>query len=215
MNVSNVALSRRSGRGQGRPGAPRVPRQRSGPATDELLPALSAVGTAPRMVAVALAWAISLAASTAIDPVPWVHDTALAVHLLAFVVSYGAVVVVEWHGALWMLDRRTLAECSRLAAGASPLIWAGVAGLLVSGAMLQPDLTHPPTQVKLALVLLVGLNGAALSTTRRTLGHRPTGERPGTLPRSLLTRMFAAATVSQTVWWGAATLGFLVTAGRL
>lgn len=139
---------------------------------------------------------------------------ALAVHVTSVVVALGAVLVVDWHGLLWLLGRRGLNESTRLAAATGPLIWGGLAGLAGSGAFLKPDLSAPWTLVKLVLVLMVAWNGAAMSMLRRRLSQLPTGSRPTQIPRRDWRFMMAATVVSQIGWWGAVVIGFLNTASR-
>ncbi|MCA1673867.1 MAG: hypothetical protein LC799_17240, partial [Actinobacteria bacterium] len=60
------------------------------------------------------------------------------------------------------------------------------------------------TWIKLGLVLLVTLNGLhAYALSVRLLRHRD-----GAVPRGLLGRAGASATVSQLGWWGAMVIGF-------
>jgi hypothetical protein len=132
----------------------------------------------------------------------------LALHVLSLVVSFGAVLVIDWHGLLWLVGRRGLTESTRLAAGAGPLIWFGLSGLIVSGALLHPDLSSPSTVTKLVLVLAVAWNGAAMSELRRRLAQLPPYVTPGGLPRRDWRLMMGATVLSQTGWWGAILIGF-------
>lgn len=53
-------------------------------------------------------WSLSLllAVSLKIEGPP--RTIALIVHLLALVLSFGAIMLVDWHGFLWLLGRREL-----------------------------------------------------------------------------------------------------------
>src|SRR6478609_3849668 len=73
--------------------------------------------------AAAAAWLLSVTMSTA------VHVSGYAYNL-SVVVAFGAIILVDWHGFLWLVGRRRLAEIIRLDGAATPLIWGGLAGML-------------------------------------------------------------------------------------
>jgi hypothetical protein len=137
-----------------------------------------------------------------------VRGGAVIVHVLSLVIAFGAVVVIDWHGLLWLTGTRGLRELTRLAAAAGPLIWMGLAGLLASGAFLEPDMSSPTTWTKLTLVLAVGLNGALTSTINRSLSDLPRATGLSVLPPGLRARLVTATVVSQLGWWGAIIIGF-------
>lgn len=68
---------------------------------------------------VAAAWMLSVSLSSVIRPPALLHDLAVDAHILALVLGFGAVMVVDWYGLLWLLGRRGLHESTRLAAAAS------------------------------------------------------------------------------------------------
>ncbi|WP_031488195.1 hypothetical protein, partial [Streptomyces bicolor] len=84
-------------------------------------------------------------------------------------------------------------------------VWAGLAGLVLSGTVLDPDPRAPLTRVKLVLVLLIALNGVHAQALHRTLVDQA-GSRP---PQRLLVHGALSAVLSQLGWWGALTIGFL------
>lgn len=137
----------------------------------------------------------------AVHPAPLVHDLALFVHLGALVLGFGGVLSVDWVAALYLLRRRSLVEMVRAADNAAVPIWAGYAGLVLSGVLLEPELDSPVVVVKLALVLVIGLNGVVALGVHRAL-VREADLRWMALGGS-------AAVISQLGWWGATIIGFV------
>lgn len=193
-----------------------VPDEQPGPRShpDEVFPALSRIALTHRIVLIVIAWSLAVLAAMRVTPSDDVQSVALVLHVLALVVAFGAVVVVDWHGLLWMAGRRGLSESTRLAASASPLIWGGVAGLLCTGVLLNPDPSRPLTWVKLCLVLVLAVNGAGLSRLRRDTAHLGAVASLAQLPRRLRHTMATAMLVSQASWWGVIVIGFVTSAQR-
>lgn len=130
---------------------------------------------------------------------------ALFAHLGSLVVGFGAVLTVDWVGLLWLLGRRSMANVVEAAGNGQVLIWIGLAGLVVSGVFLDPDVARPLTRFKLSLVLLVTWNGLLA-----TLVHRRLAARGSVAPgRLLLGLALCTAAVSQLGWWGSMLIGFL------
>jgi transposase-like protein len=161
-----------------------------------------------RLLGVVLGWSLTILTSVAVSAPSSVRGGAVIVHVLSLVIAFGAVVVIDWHGLLWLTGTRGLRELTRLAAAAGPLIWTGLAGLLASGAFLDPDMSSPTTWTKLTLVLAVGLNGALTSTINRSLSDLPRATGLSVLPPRLRARLITATVVSQLGWWGAIIIGF-------
>jgi hypothetical protein len=187
------------------PGLPPSPR----PAESEQVPAAAPlvsrsfllVGTS---VAVTGVWGAVIWLSLHVVADSKLTSVALFVHLAALVAGFGAVLVVDWVGALWLLGRRALVDVLALARTCHAVIWAGLALLSLSGALLNPDLSALRTQVKLGLVLVLALNGVqAIALQSRLDALR------GTPSRALLAWSSASALVSQAGWWTATLIGFL------
>jgi hypothetical protein len=144
-----------------------------------------------------------------------VAGVALFIHLVSMAVGFGAVMVIDVYGLLWLAGRRTLVELVDLDTAAHTVIAVGVGGLLASGIALQPDLTTPLARFKMLLVLVLMLNG--LAAQRFLIGLRKR-LRPGTrgagIPWAAFQRGLAAALVSQASWWGAIAIGFITNAAR-
>ncbi|WP_216373029.1 hypothetical protein [Streptomyces tailanensis] len=133
------------------------------------------------------------------------HTAALFVHLASLVLGFGAVLVADYYGLLWMTRRCTLHDALAGTARLHVPIWAGLAGLVVSGVMLSPDLASTITRTKLALVLALTLNGLQAGLLNRRMAQHASTP----LPERLLVWGATTALVSQVCWWGATVIGFL------
>jgi hypothetical protein len=162
------------------------------------------------MTAITFAWAGVIVTATRVHPSATVHQLALFGHLAALVVGFGAVLTVDWFGLLWTLRRRPLVAVLDTAHGAHFLIWLGLLGLSISGALLSPNLASPLTDVKLVAVLTVAINGIHVGRLQTVMASYVDGRTP---PRSLVLGGALAVLVSQAAWWTATTIGFL-TASR-
>lgn len=166
--------------------------------------------------AVAGAWAVAVTAA-ALFPLdqPQVARGALFVHLVSMAIGFGAVIVIDVYGLLWLAGRRSLEQLVDLDTAAHAVIAIGVGGLLASGIALQPDLATPLARLKMLLVLVLMLNGLAaqrfLLRLQRSLPPETGGAR---IPWAAFQRGLAAALVSQAAWWGAIAIGFVTTAAR-
>lgn len=150
---------------------------------------------------IALAGAACLRVATTAHPPGVVHDVALFAHLASVVVGLGSVVVVDWVAMLWVLGRREIDDLLAMAATVAVPIWAGYAGLVFSGLLLEPYVGSALTQVKLGLVLVIGLNGVFAAWQHAALQRNDS-------PRLLVLGTLSAL-LSQGCWWGATLVGFL------
>ncbi|GAA2158689.1 hypothetical protein GCM10009826_23200 [Humibacillus xanthopallidus] len=176
---------------------------------DDIFPSMSALLPAYRFPIILAGLVAALWVSTIVPATYELRPVAQSLHVLSLVVAFGAVLVIDWHGLLWLAGRRGLTESTRLAAGAGPLIWGGLAGLIVTGALLHPNLHSPLTVTKLVLVLAVAWNGAAMSALRRRMAQLPAYVKPADLPRRDWRLMMTATVISQLGWWGAIIIGFV------
>ena len=165
-----------------------------------LVPALS--------LAAAAGWGTSVAVGNAFIFDHGVHRLALSAHVLAMVLAFGSVVVVDWVGFLWLIGKRRLHDTSRLESAAAPLIWAGLAGLLITGAFIHPDITSTATQLKMCCVLGLMLNGISLIPVMRRLHTLPDGTNFKEVCGNLRARLIVALVLSQGFWWTAIIVGF-------
>ena len=160
-------------------------------------------------VGVAAGWAISIWLSTLLAAPPWLHTTALFVHLASVIIGLGAVLMVEWYGLLWMTEWRSVRDVRQVDLTLRLPIWAGIVGLLASGALLQPDLESPATLVKLGAVLVLSLNGVAITRWSIHLARFPRRMRFSSLPRKAQFSFMSSAVISQLAWWTAVVIGML------
>ncbi|MFB7512395.1 hypothetical protein [Streptomyces sp. NPDC056144] len=172
----------------------------------------TALPTALAGAACVALWAGAVWAAGHVSVSPALHTAALFGHLVCLVIGFGAVLVVDYHGLLWLTGRRTLPEVLRVAATLHPPVWAGTAGLVATGVFLGPDLDAPLTRVKLLAVLVIALNGLAATALSRRLAPSgrlaPSDGTTGLRPAALLLGG-ATAAVSQAAWWTALVIGFL------
>lgn len=160
---------------------------------------------------VLIAMYVSLALGTTLRPPDWVHYGALFVHLGSVIVGLGAAVLLEFHGMQWARGRETLDDLRRIERSVTGLAWLGIAGLLASGAFLEPNLADPLTDVKMLAVLIVAMNGVAMTRLTGELARLPGSVAFARLPRRFQTWCVWSATVSQAGWWTAVIIGMLNT----
>ena len=132
----------------------------------------------------------------------------------SIIVGLGAAVFLEFNGLLWMIGRRTLDDLRHTERSVSALAWIGILGLFASGAFLQPNLEDPLTAIKMLAVLVVAMNGVAMTRLTAELGRLPAGRDSRRSPRSCKMWCIWSALVSQAGWWTAVIIGMLNTATR-
>ncbi|MEA2828263.1 MAG: hypothetical protein QOG43_2702 [Actinomycetota bacterium] len=160
------------------------------------------------------AWAVVIAVASINQP-PWaLRRGALFLHLAALIAGFGAVLVVDLHGVLWLIGRRRLGDLLQVTSALQPLIWGGLTALVVSGLFLHPNLLLPRTQIKLVLVLVATLNGMWAHGLSEQLEAHPAITAAHRVDQRLLRKVMAAGAISQAAWWGATLIGFLATTSR-
>ena len=145
---------------------------------------------------------------------PAVHRAALFVHLVSVVVSFGAVIFLDIYGLLWLFGQRDVGDILKLVSTGHALISLGLIGLLVSGLMLNPNLDSWLIRVKMALVLVVMLNGANAHRLSRRLWGLPGNPRGANIPWDCAWPLFVGGGISQAGWWGAMLIGFVSSTAR-
>ncbi len=135
---------------------------------------------------------------------------ALFVHLISLVIGFGAVMVIDAFGALWLFRKMNveLPLVRRVAHITQIMIWIGFSGLVASGIpmILMKGHVDNLTAIKLFLVALVGLNGVALHFIKKSMDKL--GQNAQSVPPNIFLRIGLATTVSQLGWWGATLIGF-------
>lgn len=164
--------------------------------------------------AVLLGMLLSLWIGSTVVPPDWVRLPALFGHVASVIVGLGAAVVLEMSGVLWVLRRHSLQDLRRTERTVSPLAWLGIAGLLASGAFLQPDLDQSLTVVKMIAVLIAAMNGVAMTRLTGELARLPDGAGFAATPVKLRLWCVWSALVSQAAWWTAVLIGVSNTAAR-
>jgi hypothetical protein len=148
--------------------------------------------------------------STRLRPDHALYVGALFVHLASLVLGFGAVLVADYFGLLWLARRCQLAETLHVARRLHLPIWMGVIGLVLSGMLLEPNLAATATQVKLALVAVLTLNGLQAFVLSKRM------EASASAPSMrLLTWGAATTTISQLCWWGSVWIGFWTATHRM
>ena len=163
---------------------------------------------------VILALYLSLWLGASLVPPYWVHVTMLFAHLASIIIGLGAAVFLEFNGALWMIGRRTLADVRQAERSVSALAWIGILGLFGSGAFLEPDLEDPLTVIKMFAVLVVAMNGVAMTRLTADLARLPASVPFARVPRRMQLWCVWSAAVSQLGWWTAVIIGMVNTALR-
>lgn len=146
---------------------------------------------------------------------PQVFRAALFIHLIGMATGFGAVVMIDVYGLMWLFGHKTLSGLVDLVTTAHGVIGVAVGTLLASGIALRPDLSSPLARFKLLLVLVLMLNGVwaqhLLLGMKRTLPPEIQGP---SIPWVGFQRALAAALISQSTWWGTIVIGFLTSVNR-
>ncbi|WP_330178880.1 hypothetical protein OHB26_20420 [Nocardia sp. NBC_01503] len=134
---------------------------------------------------------------------PAVHTAGLVIHLTSLAVGFGGVLIADSLALRWAVGRASLSATLRGMSRLHTPIWLGLAGLVASGCVLEPNLSSMMTQTKLAMVLVLTLNGIQASALSRRLRERGDAR----LTTGLLAWSVATGLVSQVCWWTATAIG--------
>jgi hypothetical protein len=132
-------------------------------------------------------------------------------HLIGLVIGFGAVIVIDTFGLLWVVKlwNVDLKLVRRVAEITQRLIWLGFVLLVATGIpmLVMKGTVSDLTKIKLFLVLMVGFNGVFLHFIKKSLDAL--GEAVENVPSKIVFRITLASTISQLGWWGATLIGFL------
>ena len=135
------------------------------------------------------------------------HIIWLFLHLISLVIGFGAVIVIDTAGLLWLTTRVSLEFVIKVATITQKLIWLGWVGLVISGLGLVQYRTGSDNLfiIKMFAVTLLGLNGVFLYSI-----HKKFEQLHGTeVPARLQFKIGLASFISQVSWWTAIIIGFL------
>src|SRR3989338_592845 len=132
----------------------------------------------------------------------------LFIHLVSLIVGFGAVIVIDSMGLLWLFGRIKLQFLGKVAGITQALIWIGWSGLVLSGIglILHKGYIDNLTIIKLFFVVLLGFNGIFLHYLKHALKEF---EKTNKITNIFKFRMGLATSISQMGWWGAIFIGFI------
>ena len=133
---------------------------------------------------------------------------ALFFHLVFLIIAFGAVMVIDFFGALMLFKRTTLTLVKKVANITQKLIWIGWVGMVISGfnLIMLKGFVDNLTKIKIFFVLMIGINGFFLHSIKKTMDNFHSEHQ---LPNKLMFNIFFASLISQTGWWGALIIGFI------
>jgi hypothetical protein len=133
---------------------------------------------------------------------------ALFVHIVSFVTGFGAVIVIDMFGLLWLLGKQPMEQVNKVANVTQRLIWLGWFGLVASGLVLITSKGYVDnlTMLKLFAVAMLGLNGIFLHFIKKSMERQANQNE---VSRLTMFRIGLSSTISQAGWWSALTIGYL------
>lgn len=129
-------------------------------------------------------------------------------HLIFLMIGFGAVIVIDTCGLLWLFKKIKLSFVGKVAKITQPLIWIGWTGMVLSGIPLLyiKGSISGLTTLKIFFVILLGINGIYLHFIKKRLDKINNNEK---IPKLLEFRIGFATLVSQIGWWSSIIIGFL------
>lgn len=132
----------------------------------------------------------------------------LFVHLGGLILGFGAVLVTDLYGLLWIRDQERFPQVVRVSGVTEKFIWAGWGLMVAAGIplLVLKGVIDNLLIVKLFFVALIGLNGIPLYTLQKQVRGYEEGD---DVPTLTLFRLTLSLFVSQLAWWSAVLIGFL------
>ncbi|MGB4136257.1 MAG: hypothetical protein WA971_06825 [Microbacterium sp.] len=156
---------------------------------------------------------LSLWIGTSVVPAPWMHHPMLFLHLASVIAGLGAAVMLDVKALRWVAGRIRVSDLWLFERSVTPIAWAGITGLLFSGAFLHPDLNAPLTALKMVAVLIAALNGVALGRLTDDLRRMRPDTPFSSVPLRVKLWCLGSGMTSQAAWWTAVVIGMLNTSG--
>lgn len=132
----------------------------------------------------------------------------LFAHLSFLILAFGSVMVTDLYGLLWIWDRVRFNEIIDVSSVTEKFIWIGWTGMVAAGIpmIIMKGQIDNLMWIKIALVVLIGLNGVPLHLIQKKLQDYKEAE---VVPGVFIFRLMLSITISQIGWWGAVIIGFL------
>ena len=132
----------------------------------------------------------------------------LFIHLVSLVMGFGAVMVIDTFGLLWLLKKVKLSFVQQVANTTQPLIWIGWSLLVLTGIPLivMKGGVSGLSMIKIFAVLLLGVNGVYLHIIKKSMDNINDNS---VMPSLAKFRITLASFISQAGWWTAIVIGFL------
>jgi hypothetical protein len=162
---------------------------------------------------ITVAWLFMIMLAGMLGRADGIRSVALFAHLIFLAVGFGAVLAIGLNGLALMLRWVRVSRVVTVAVALDPLIWLGLAGLCLSGIVLNPDLDRGWTWLKLLAVLAVAVNGLWHRDLMAELGQLPGKAGRRSISPELLRRAIRVSATSQLGWWVAVAVGFVATNG--
>lgn len=132
----------------------------------------------------------------------------LFIHLSGLILGFGAVLVTDLYGLLWVWNRVRFPQLIRVSGVTEKFIWAGW-GVMVSAGIplvLLKGVVDNLMTIKLFFVALIGINGVLLYFLHKRVEGYKEGD---DVPKLVMFRLMLSLAVSQLSWWSAVLIGFL------
>lgn len=132
----------------------------------------------------------------------------LFVHLSGLILGFGAVLVTDLYGLLWVWNRVRFPQLIRVSGVTEKFIWAGWGTMVLAGIplILLKGVVDNLMVIKLFFVILIGINGVLLHFLHKRVERYKEGD---DVPKILMFRLILSLTLSQFSWWSAVLIGFL------
>ncbi|HRH26943.1 MAG TPA: hypothetical protein PLZ99_02150 [Parcubacteria group bacterium] len=136
------------------------------------------------------------------------YHVLLFIHFVSLITGFGAVIVIDTFGLLWILKKVKMSFVTQVANVTQRLIWLGYTGLVLTGIplILMKESISGLSTIKIFAVILVGLNGVYLHFIKKSMGEVSDDTKVSSLTKFRIT---LATTISQVGWWTAIIIGFL------